>query len=462
MTRSWQPSTAYIKRIAFLPVALKNFHTLRRIKLNKKLVGLGMLLAANGAFAQTASSTSVELYGILDVAVGRVENSLNTDPNFPASVNPVSATSSAKIQNSVTGMFNGGISDSRWGIRGSEDLGGGMKAVFTLESGINLPSGNLNNGTDYLASNSPNATSAGANTSLNGQLFNRQAFAGLSDAKLGTITFGRNYAPIFDICVNYDPVQNAQLFSPLGFSGAYGGGGGVSEDTRIDNSVKYKNTIGAINVGALYKFGGIAGSNSAQSGYALNAGYDDGAFGVQAAYESFKDALKTGVSTVAGDISLTNYDTSAYFIAAKYQFGPATVKGGFESYKLKQASDMVNAGAGSIIVNSLYNYPVASTVNYGYSANQPDLTTDLWFVGGDYNFSQALNLALGFYDVKPQSGGAQDDGGNAFYYSALVDYHFSKRTDVYAGYMFSQYKGSTYHVDNADNYITAVGIRTKF
>ncbi|MFI4940051.1 MAG: porin [Burkholderiales bacterium] len=426
--------------------------------MNKKLVGLGMLLAANGAFAQTASSTSVELYGILDVAVGRVENSLNTDPNFPATVNPYSATKSS-VNNSVTGMFNGGISDSRWGIRGSEDLGGGMKAVFTLESGINLPSGTLNNGTASLASNSPVATTAGTDTSLNGQLFNRQSNAGLSDAKLGTITFGRNYAPIYDVVVAYDPVQAAQLFSPMGFSGSLGGGGGLTEDVRVDNSIKYKNAVGAINFGALYKFGGISGNNSAESAYALNVGYDDGVLGVQAAYQAFKDGLKTGASAVAGDIAITNYDTSAYFIAAKYQFGPATVKGGFESYKLKTPSDMVNAGAGSIMVNSLYGYTIASTTNFSHS----DQTTDLWFVGGDYNFNPAFNLAVGLYDVKPK---ASDDlaqkSGNSFYYSVLADYHFSKRTDAYAGWMFSQYKGDQYAGTNGDNYITAVGLRTKF
>src|ERR1700758_1955464 len=102
------------------------------------------MLAANGAMAQTAG-TSVELYGVLDVAVGHIANSFSADSNFPASVNPVSATST-KVTTGVTGMFNGGIQDSRWGIRGTEDLGGGMKAFFVLESGIDINSGAVNNG----------------------------------------------------------------------------------------------------------------------------------------------------------------------------------------------------------------------------------------------------------------------------------------------------------------------------
>jgi predicted porin len=425
--------------------------------LKKKLISLGILLAANGAHAQS----SVELYGVLDVAVGTEEYSLSTNSSFPATVNPVSATKSASTPNSVHGMFNGGISDSRWGLRGTEDLGGGMKAFFTLESGFDATSGQVNNGAAALASNSPTASTASANTSLDGQLFNRQAFVGLSDSKLGSIAFGRNYAPIFDICVNYDPVQNAQLFSPLGFSGTIGGGGGVSEDTRVDNSIKYQNKIGAFNFGALYKFGGVAGNNAAEGGYALNAGYEDGTFGIQGAYEVFTDALKTSTSSVAGDVNVTNYDTTAFFIAAKYSFGEATIRGGYETYTLKAPSDsLVSLG-----VTSIFGYSIGNATAASANFSAAEQTTDVWFIGGDYNFSRSLNLALGFYDQNPK---ASDDNkqlnGNIYSYSALLDYHFSKRTDVYGGVMYSQYKGDQYPsaTYNTSNYIAAVGIRTKF
>lgn len=425
-----------------------------------------MLLAANGAMAQTANS-SVELYGVLDVAVGTVGHSLGVDSNFPFGVNPVSATSSTKVPNSVSGMFNGGISDSRWGIRGWEDLGNGMKAVFTLESGINLPSGTLNNGTASLANNTSSGPNVSANTSLNGQLFNRAANAGLSDAALGTITFGRNYGPIFDIVVGYDPVQAADLFSPLGFSGTYGGGGGISEDTRIDNSVRYKNKIGPVNFGGFYKFGGVAGISSAQSGYGLNLGYEEGNFGIQGAFEGFTDGLKTGnPATIAGDISVTNYNTTAFFIAAKYRFGEATLRGGYETYTLKAPSDTL----ASMGVTSLYGYaisnpaaPTCAQANFSCA----DQTTDIFFIGGDYNFTPSLNLALGFYDVNPKaSNDSKQLDGNQYYYSALLDYHFSKRTDIYGGWMYSSFKGANFSTpfvsDNTSNYVAAVGIRTKF
>jgi predicted porin len=425
-----------------------------------------MLLAANGAFAQTASSTSVELYGVLDVAVGHVDKSLSVDGNFPFGVNPVSPTKTSGTQgvtNSVTGMFNGGISDSRWGIRGSEDLGNGMKAFFNLESGFNVPDGALNNGTASLASNptTVQASTVSANTSLNGQLFNRTAVVGLSDTTLGSLSLGRNYGPIYDITIAYDPVQAADLFSPLGFSGTYGGGGGVSEDTRIDNSIKYKNKIGPVIIGALYKLGGVAGNSSAQSGYSFNLGYEEGNFGIQGAYESFKDALKTGNSTVAGQINLTNMDTSAYFIAAKYQFGDATIRGGYESYKLQAPSDTL----ASMGVTSLYGYTVTNATSASANFSAADQTTDIWFIGGDYNFTPKFNLALGFYDVNPKaSSDSKQLNGNVYYYSALLDYHFSKRSDIYAGLMYSSLKGDQYPSStfNTSNYISAVGIRTRF
>jgi predicted porin len=443
--------------------AIQKNPNLTELKLNKtKYAIVGLVLAANGVHAQT-SGTQIELYGVLDVAVGKVEHSLSVDPNFPFGVNPVSATSSVHVPNSVTGMFNGGVSDSRWGIRGSEDLGAGMKAVFTLESGFNLPDGALNNGTASLANNTASGPNVSANTSLNGQFFNRAANVGLADSNLGTITFGRNYGPIFDIVVNYDPVQAADLFSPLGFSGTFGGGGGVSEDTRIDNSVRYKNQIGSVNFGGFYKMGGVAGSSTAQSGYGLNMGYEAGDFGIQSAYEEFTDALKTGNSTVAGDINLTNFNTTAFFVAAKYHFGDATIRGGYETYTLKAPSDTL----ASMGVTSLYGYTVGNASSASANFSAADQTTDIWFIGGDYNFTPSLNLALGFYDVMlKQSSDLKQLDGNAYYYSALLDYHFSKRTDVYAGYMYDSFKGANFSAPfaslNTTNYITAIGIRTKF
>ncbi len=444
--------------------------------MNKKLIGLGMLVASSSAFAQSAGTNSVELYGILDAAVGRVDYSLTENSQAPASVSPLSATKVA-VSNSATGLFNGGIQGSRWGIRGSEDLGGGMKAFFTLESGFDINSGSLANGAASLAGNSPTATTVNGNSSLSGQLFSRQAFVGIG-GDWGSVAFGRNYAPFYDIYNDYDPVQFAQLFSPLGNSGTIGGGGGVSEDTRVDNSIKYKLKVEGMNFGLLYKLGGQAGSTSAQSGFAANVGYEAGPFGVQAAYEAFKDAAKGTTSTIAGDVGITTYDTTSWTITGKYNFGDFNLKGGFETYTLSTPGDATFTAPGKCAAPSETSY-------YGFSVDPAkavtfcgaDQKTNVWFIGGDWNITPALNLALGFYDQNPKQ---SDDyvatsatntapktgqaDGNIYTYSALLDYHFSKRTDTYAGLMYSQYKGDNYPsaVYNDSNYIFAVGIRHKF
>jgi len=453
--------------------------------MNKNIIGLSiaMLFAANGAFAQSSNGSSVELYGILDAAVGTVNHSLSEDPNFPASVNPVSATKTA-VNSSTSGMFNGGISPSRWGIRGTEDLGGGLKAIFTLESGFNINSGAISNGDASLASNrSATAGTVSANTSLNGQLFNRQAFVGLSDSSFGTLTAGRNYAPMFDIAVAYDPVQAAQLFSPLGFSGGYGGGAGVSENLRQNNSLKYKNTFGDFNVVAMYKFGGDAGKSSAETGYGFGAGYAAAGFSIQAAFQGYTDALKESNSATAGDVNVTNYNTTAYMVAAKYAFGDATVRAGYESYTLKKPSDsLVSLGLTTQYGYQIGNVPTAAATCPATAATNSadfacaDQTTDILWVGGDYNFTPAFNVAVGFYDIAPKASSdvsyAPTTGkvavgqanGNIYEYSVLADYHFTKRTDVYAGLLYSQYKGDNFSslLYNTSNYIYAVGLRTKF
>ena len=344
-----------------------------------------LAIAALSAIAGTAQA-DVTLYGVIDLAVGTVSHQYNADPSFPATVNPVSATAAP---NTTTAMMNGGISPSRWGIKGSEDLGGGTKAIFTLESGFDSNTGQLNNGAQALVNNTNKTTTNAADTSLNGQLFNRQAFVGLSDDQFGTLTFGRQYAVFFDIYSGYDPVQFAQLFSPLGFSGTLGGSGGATEYLRQDNAVKYANKFGDVTVGAMYKIGGQAGSNTPYSAYGLRVGYEAGNFGIQAAYEGAKDVL-TGATSGAGLVNVTAQDQKAYLVAAKYKFNSdLTGKVGYQRYTLSAPSDSALL-AGLAGTNGYYGYPIGTV-----SPVTADRTVSIFDLGGDYNFTPKLNLAVG-------------------------------------------------------------------
>jgi predicted porin len=434
----------------------------------KKMISLAAMFAAlsyaSPAFADTnitVGGTNINVYGTLDTAFGDVSHSLSIDPQFPASVNPVSPVKRSVVHGAAIGLFNGGISDSRLGVKGTTDIGDGLKVFYTLEEGFNLPTGRVNNAAAELATNGETLTTAGANSSMNGQLFNRQAFVGLSYSDWGSLAVGRNYAPIYDICVTYDPVQDAQLFSPLGFSGTYGGGGGVSEDTRVDNSLKYTNKIGSFNFGGLLKLGGTLGEATAKTAYALNAGYEEGNFGIQGTYQAFNDAI-TGVASAATSnaVDITNENTKAWMVAAKYKIGAATLKIGYQQYTLGAPSNIIST------TTTLYNYygqNVGKVSNF--SATASDKSTHILFGGGDYNFSSKFNMAAGVYSVSPQANtDLSQSYSNQMYYSLLADYHITKSLDTYAGLMYATFSGvglssSTYYQNNT---ITAVGVRYKF
>ena len=153
--------------------------------MKKNIIGVSIaMLFASNAMAQSTAGSSVELYGVLDAGVANAKYSLNADPTNPGSLNTANSTK-VGVVNSNTAMINGGIQASRFGFRGTENLGDGLKAIFTLESCINVGTGSLCDGAKTLATNK-NATTGTASgaSSQSGQLFARQAWVGLSDNTL--------------------------------------------------------------------------------------------------------------------------------------------------------------------------------------------------------------------------------------------------------------------------------------
>src|SRR6201991_4500888 len=121
----------------------------------KKLTLFGLTACLLPAVCHAQSS--ITLYGIIDATL-----SYTTNQGGPHNIQ----------------LLDGGPSLSRWGLRGTEDLGGGLKAIFTLENGFNPAHGTL---------------------SQNNRLFGRQAFVGLSSDQYGSIKLGRMY----DSMTNY-------------------------------------------------------------------------------------------------------------------------------------------------------------------------------------------------------------------------------------------------------------------
>src|SRR5690349_17497285 len=199
--------------------------------------------AASAAFAGAAhAQSSVTLYGLVDAGLTYVSNeATRNSPMTPGGLTDGKAT---------VGMTSGNVQQSRWGMRGVEDLGGGLKAVFNLESGFNVNNGSLAN-----------------NNQSNNSLFNRQAFVGVSAADYGTLTLGRQYDSVVDYL---GPVSAAGTWGGTYFAHR-GDNDNLNSTFSISNSVKYQsaNYAGA-SFNALYGF-----SNNA-SGFANNRAYSIG------------------------------------------------------------------------------------------------------------------------------------------------------------------------------------------
>jgi len=411
--------------------------------MNKKLLVLAVSVAV--AAPTLALADGVELYGILDEAIVSASATKSLDGTFPSAV-LIKGGTAAATTTSVTGLVSGGIQGSRWGLKGSEDLGNGLKAVFQLESGFQANNGALSDG--YIAKGAN-----GDSSSQNGQLFGRTAWVGLSDAELGTIKFGRNYSVFYDIFNDYDPVQFATLFSAAGNSGTLGGGAGVTENSRQDNSVKYTGKTGNASYTAMYKFGNIAGSSSSGSAYGLQGGYQAGNLGLSAGYMSTTDSVNLSNTTTG---MLVN--TSAYLVAAKYKFNDALT--GKASYERVQFLNASNPG----LVNSFLSYYGGHTLTSVVARTVGSAGFNMTSIGGDYKLSDKLGLYAGYYSVNYEAnGGSKSTATNnaAFtetYTSAMVDYSLSKRTDVYAGGIVI----TTSQAGSSGFNVLAAGIRHKF
>ena len=155
--------------------------------MNLSLRRNAIALAAFGLASGLASAqSSVTLYGVVDVAVERIKGAT-----------------------SLTRVSSGQQPGSRWGLRGSKDLGGGLKAVFLLESGFNADVGTLGQG---------------------GRLFGRQGYVGLAGG-WGALRLGRQYSPMDDIA----GVIGTKTYDVLSVVPIIGNG----DYNRVDNAITY-------------------------------------------------------------------------------------------------------------------------------------------------------------------------------------------------------------------------------
>jgi len=300
-------------------------------------------------------------------------------------------------------VWAGQVNGSRWGLRGSEDLGGGLKAIFTLENGFNIDTGKFGQ---------------------NGAEFGRQAFVGLSSNQYGAVTLGRQYDSVVD------------YLGPLALTGTQFGGtqaahpfdnDNLDNSFRINNSVKYQSVnYGGLKVGGLYGFSNAAGGFSDNRAYSLGTSYNYGPLNVAASYMQ----LNSGGSTLNTSGAVT---TDATFLAGRqrtygaglsYAFGAATVGFVFSQTHLDNATAIGASAAGSASNLTLTNGSARFT-NYE--------------VNGRYNFTPAWTLsgAYTFTDAKI-------DGVSPKYNQVTLQtaYALSKRTDVYLQGVYQHVSGT--------------------
>jgi predicted porin len=371
-------------------------------------------IAAVTAFAGAAQAqSSVTVYGILDMGIagGNYRNQETT----------------GVTKGTALGVAQSPQTTSRLGFRGTEDLGGGLNAFFTVEIGL-----------------TPDATSAISTSATS----NRQTFVGLRQKGVGSVALGTQYTPIHEAVGRTDPggqnnLVGSVIYTVSGQAGVNSGAGGASQTipasyglqngdsytVRQSNAITLKSEniagftargfLSARNIDqtqtatASGTTAGAGGQNTA-SGYGLGLDYALKKFYVTANYQYFTDVNNTvapGNASTAPAITLTgdgqastagsNVNDAQMYAAATYDFG---ILKAFVNYINRKATANNNSAffqrytAQQIGVTA----PITKTVNVwanvgtgsyeGYGNDMPSANVNAYQLGANYILSKRTNL----------------------------------------------------------------------
>ncbi|RDK00897.1 porin [Paraburkholderia lacunae] len=371
---------------------------------------IGCAIVPMAAMAQS----SVTLYGLIDEGLNYTNNTKG---------------------HSAVQMESGFAQGSRWGVKGTEDLGGGTKAVFQLENGFDVNSGALGQGS---------------------RMFGRQAYVGLSSAQFGTLTMGRQYDSVVD------------FLAPLTANGNWAGylmshpydNDNTDNSFRLNNSVKYtSNTYGGLSFGGLYGFSNQPGGFANNRSYSLGAQYVGGAVSIAAAYMQINHAgANAGGSLATDDTDFFAGRQQVWGAGINYTIGPTVLGFVYSHTTLNDATGSVYVGNFANTASSLKFDNFELNAKYQFAKNA--------YVGAMYNYTLGhFNSAAG--DSKPKW----------HQIGLMADYNLSVRTDVYVQGMYQHLAGgdasaaplNTAFITGADapsstanQVIARVGIRHQF
>jgi predicted porin len=424
------------------------------------LAGLAVLVSV-----ARADDSSVEIYGLIDEGIAHIDHSLSTSPTFIFTLNSYNIP--AQNQGGVTAIVSGAASMSRFGLQGHEDLGGGASAFFRLESAIDTSTGELGNNGQSVLNNANSLSTISGASSINGQFFARAAYAGLSAPGWGSVEIGRTPAFSLEQTAEFDPLHGSGLYSSIGFSGAIGGGLGITENARLDNSIKYENRIGDVGLGLQYKVGQTNDSDASEVGSVLEGmlAYRSGPLSLEATASQAKNTPALSFKLFTNDVGLRVSDTFGYMLTGKLDVTEqATLDLGFERTVQNSPSSSNNWNTQ---ISSYYGMSIAGLVTAkAFSTSWGGAPVRTIWLGGGYKFTPVLTLDIGYYNVN-NGGNNHNDQYTIQQLSFMPDYHFSKRADVYAALMFSHYSGPYLQQYSpptlaTSNAIYGVGLRFRF
>jgi predicted porin len=366
------------------------------MKLRRSLV-LGGMAVATGAALPAMAQSSVTIYGAVDDALVYTSNQGGPHNLY---------------------LRTGNLNASKIGFKGSEDLGGGSQAVFTLENGFDTNTGAM---------------------SSSGVLFNRQSFVGLANNSAGTVLVGRQYTPYYQYVGAIGPTSVL-----TGATGAHPGDvDGLDTTVRISNSVTYITpTFSGAQVSALYGFGETAGSVSTGNTYSLALKYDVSAWNFALGYQRLKNG--SGAGSTWNSTSSGSFATSAVNTGYASSNNVVMIAGA-----LRYTVDKLMVGAN--LSSAQYNPGVGSLFTQKAKFNTAGVITT-------YQATPAVALAAGYSYTKANAANGISDAATYQQVALEQTYALSKRTAFYVLEAYQLAKGKTLNASGAIvNAVAAVG-----
>ena len=347
----------------------------------KKLLPLTAgLLVAGGAQAQT----TVLLYGIADGNVRVDHTSIGT----------------------LKSLGSGGEASSRWGLRGTEDLGNGVKAVFNFEQDFDLGDNSAPQG------NIAGTTPTSPTSSTGSRLFGRRAIVGIGSRTAGELRIGREYTPLYQTWSTADPFSAGTVARGTNYA--------VGNVTRFDNSLTYESpSYLGLQLKAQFRPGESTTNTDAAgarknggNGTGLSLTYANGPLYAGVGYLSTKAALDN--NTVRSETAAIVYDLQVVKLHGLYFHTK-------NATTIKQQSAAVGV---TVPIGAFKLIGVAGRADNKYKTNNSPLQfndANFFGLGGNYAFSRRTDVYLTFSRIVNQSGAAfliGDNSNNGLYTAA--------------------------------------------